>query len=97
MSRIGKKPVIIPEGVEVKVESNKVTAKGPLGVLDVTIRPEIIVKLEGKEITLTRANDERHTRALHGFPRTAVSDRASIRWRESFRTPGEGAASGVPR
>jgi large subunit ribosomal protein L6 len=74
MSRIGKKPVIIPEGVEVKVESNKVTAKGSLGTLDITIRPEIIVKLEGKEITLTRANDERHTRALHGLSRTLVSN-----------------------
>jgi len=74
MSRIGKLPVVIPDGVEVTVEGQKVTAKGPLGTESVEIRPEISVKKEDKEIILTRNNEERKTRALHGLSRTLVNN-----------------------
>ncbi len=74
MSRIGKLPVEIPSGVEVKVEGQTVTAKGPLGTETVTIRPEI--KLEKKEnsIVLTRNSDDRRDRSLHGLSRTLVAN-----------------------
>jgi len=74
MSRIGKLPVVIPDGVDVTVEGQKVTAKGPLGTETVEIRPEISIKKEDKEIILTRTNEERKTRALHGLSRTLVNN-----------------------
>lgn len=74
MSRIGKLPVQIPDGVEVKIDNNKVTAKGPLGTEEVQIRDEIEVKIEGKEIILTRKNDDRKSRSLHGLSRTLVDN-----------------------
>ncbi len=74
MSRIGKLPVQIPDGVEVKVENNLVTAKGPMGTESVQIRDEIEVKLEGKEIILTRKEDDRKSRSLHGLSRTLVQN-----------------------
>ncbi len=83
MSRIGKLPVVIPDGVEVTVEGQKVTAKGPLGTETVEIRPEISIKKEDKEIILTRNNEERKTRALHGLSRTLVNN-AVIGVKEGF-------------
>ena len=74
MSRIGKMPVIIPDGVDVKIEGQKVIAKGPLGTEEVEIRPEILLKLEDKKIILTCANEERKTRALYGLSRTLVNN-----------------------
>ena len=74
MSRIGKLPVIIPDGVDVKVENNLVTAKGAMGTESVQIRDEIEVKIEGKEIILTRKNDDRKSRSLHGLSRTLVQN-----------------------
>ena len=74
MSRIGKKPIVIPEGVTVTLEGNTVKAKGPLGEQSVDVVPEISVKIEGNEVTLTRANDDRKVRALHGLSRTLVSN-----------------------
>ena len=74
MSRIGKKPIEIPEGVTVTLEGNTVKAKGPLGEQSVDVVPEISVKIEGNEVILSRANDERKVRALHGLSRTLVSN-----------------------
>ena len=74
MSRIGKLPVQIPDGVEVKVENNLVTAKGPMGTESVQIREEIEIKVEGKEIILTRKEDDRKSRSLHGLSRTLVQN-----------------------
>ena len=74
MSRIGKQPVEIPAGVEVQVEGNKITAKGSAGTESVVIRPEIKVEREGNTIVLTRVNDDRKSRALHGLSRTLVSN-----------------------
>lgn len=74
MSRIGKLPVHIPDGVDVKVENNLVSAKGPMGSESVQIREEIEVKIDGKEIVLTRKNDDRKSRSLHGLSRTLVQN-----------------------
>ena len=74
MSRIGKKPIVIPEGVTVTLEGNTVKAKGPLGEQSVDVVPEITVKIEGNEVVLSRANDDRKVRALHGLSRTLVSN-----------------------
>lgn len=74
MSRIGKLPIEIPQGVEVKIENNTVTAKGPLGTEVVAVREEVIVKQEGNTVILTRANEDRKTRALHGLSRTLVAN-----------------------
>lgn len=74
MSRIGKKPVDIPQGVEVKIDGQVVTARGPLGEETVTVRPEIAVKLEGNQIVLSKVGDTRETDALYGLFRTLVAN-----------------------
>ena len=74
MSRIGKLPVIVPAGVTVKVEGNKVSVKGPKGELSRMIHPEMIVKLEGNTLTVARPSDETAHKALHGLSRTLVAN-----------------------
>ena len=74
MSRIGKKPIAIPQGVEVKIEGQTVTAKGSLGTETVTVRPEISVKIENNEVVLTKNSDSRETDALYGLSRTLVAN-----------------------
>ena len=74
MSRIGKMPIEIPQGVDVKVNDNLVTAKGPKGEESVQIREEIEVELKDNHIILTRVNDDRKSRSLHGLSRTLVSN-----------------------
>ena len=71
MSRIGKKPVIIPANVTVDVaEGNVVTVKGPKGTLNYTFHPDMILKVEGNVLTVSRPSDEANHRALHGLTRT---------------------------
>ena len=84
MSRIGKLPVIIPDGVEVTIDGQKVTAKGPMGTETVVVREEIAIKKEDNQIILTRVNDERKTRALHGLSRTLVNN-AVIGVKDGFK------------
>ena len=72
MSRIGKKPIAIPAGVEVKVDGSKVTVKGPKGTLESTFNLEINIALEGNEIIVTRPTDDKNHRALHGLTRTLI-------------------------
>ena len=74
MSRIGKLPIAIPEGVEVTINGQVVTAKGPLGTEVVNVRPEITVKKEENTVVVTRANDDRKSRSLHGLSRTLVAN-----------------------
>ena len=83
MSRIGKKPIEIPQGVEVKVEGQTVTAKGSLGVETVTVRPEIAVKMEDNRVVLTKVGTSRETDALYGLSRTLVAN-AIIGVKEGF-------------
>lgn len=74
MSRIGKLPIEIPQGVEVAIDGQVVTAKGPLGTETVTVRESIEVKKEDNTIVLLRRNEERETRSLHGLSRTLVAN-----------------------
>lgn len=75
MSRIGKKPVVIPAGVEVIVDDNNVvTVKGPKGVLSENIDKAITVTVEAGEVTFTRPSDVKEHRALHGLSRTLVAN-----------------------
>jgi len=74
MSRIGKLPIEITQGVEVTIDGQTVTAKGPLGTETVTIRNEIGIKKEDNKIILVRNDEERKTRALHGLSRTLVAN-----------------------
>ena len=72
MSRIGKKPIAIPAGVEVKMDGNSVTVTGPKGTLTQEFNPNMEIKVEGNEITVARPNDEKENRALHGLTRSLI-------------------------
>ena len=74
MSRIGKKPIEIPQGVEIKIEGQTVTAKGPNGTEVVEVRPEIAVKVEDNHIILSKVGESRETDALFGLFRTLVAN-----------------------
>ncbi len=74
MSRIGKKPITIPAGVDVKINGSEVTVKGPKGELKNTFNPDIAIAIEGTEIVVTRPSDEKNHRALHGLTRTLVAN-----------------------
>ena len=74
MSRIGKKPIAIPAGVEAKVNGTEVTVKGPKGTLSGNFSERITVKVEGAEILVTRPTDEKEDRSLHGLTRTLISN-----------------------
>ena len=74
MSRIGKKPIEIPAGVEVKIDGNVVTVKGPKGTLSGEFSPAITIAQEGNEIIVTRPSDEAEHRSLHGLTRTLVAN-----------------------
>ncbi|MCI7729049.1 MAG: 50S ribosomal protein L6 [Bacteroidales bacterium] len=72
MSRIGKLPVHIPAGVTVDVKNNVVTVKGPKGELKQDINPNITVTVDGNVCHVTRPNDERENRAMHGLYRALI-------------------------
>ena len=73
MSRIGNKTITIPAGVEIKVsDSNEVTVKGPKGTLTRQFSPLIDIKVEGSEVNCARANEEKHTKQLHGTTRALI-------------------------
>ncbi len=74
MSRIGKKPIEIPQGVEVKIDGQTVTAKGPQGTETVEVRPEIAVKIEDNKVVLSKVGESRETDALYGLSRTLVAN-----------------------
>ena len=72
MSRIGKLPVKIPAGVDVKVEDNVVTVKGPKGTLSQSVNQNIGISLENGELKVSRPNDEKENRAMHGLYRALI-------------------------
>ena len=74
MSRIGRKPIAIPAGVEVKNDNGLITVKGPKGTLSQKINPIISVEINGNEINVTRPNDEKEARSLHGLSRTLINN-----------------------
>jgi large subunit ribosomal protein L6 len=75
MSRIGKKPITLPSGVEVNIDGQDVSVKGPKGTLSLTVAdPITVVKAENGELTVARPDDERRNRSLHGLTRTLVAN-----------------------
>ena len=74
MSRIGKLPVAIPDGVKVTIDGHKITAVGPLGTETLELREEMNIAQEENSIVITRSSDDRKVRALHGLSRTLVSN-----------------------
>lgn len=73
MSRIGKMPITVPAGVTVTItEDNHVTVKGPKGSLERSLPAQLSIKQEGEEILVSRPNDQKRMRALHGLTRTLI-------------------------
>ena len=74
MSRIGRSPIPVPSNVTVTLSGDTVTVKGPQGVLERTLPTGITITQEGEELLVTRPDDERHHRALHGLSRSLVNN-----------------------
>ena len=74
MSRIGNKPINVPDGVEVKVDGHHITVKGPKGTLERDVHKNMTVALNDKVITVTRCDDEPENRSLHGLTRTLINN-----------------------
>ena len=75
MSRIGREPITIPAGVEVKVDdNNRITVKGPKGTLEYTMVPQMKVEIDAGVMHVTRPNDTKENRSLHGLTRTLVNN-----------------------
>lgn len=74
MSRIGRMPIVIPAGVDVTVDGNLVTVKGKKETLSANIHPNIKVEKDGDTITVTRPNDNKENRSLHGLSRTIIAN-----------------------
>ena len=74
MSRIGRKPIPVPAGVEVAVNGSVVTVKGPKGTLTQTFSPDMAISVENGEVLVTRPSDHKEHRSLHGLTRTLISN-----------------------
>ena len=74
MSRIGKKPITLPQGVEVQIENNYVTVKGPKGQLEGQFNKELTIKLENNELVIERPSDQKFHRAIHGTTRALINN-----------------------
>jgi large subunit ribosomal protein L6 len=72
MSRVGKKPITVPRGVEVAIEGQRVSVKGPRGQLARTFSDRVAIERDGDVLTLTRSDDARESRALHGLSRALL-------------------------
>lgn len=74
MSRIGRKPINIPAGVDVKINGTEVTVKGPKGTLTQNFHKNMMIKIEGEEILVIRPDDDKKNRSLHGLTRSLISN-----------------------
>lgn len=74
MSRIGKQPIDVPEGVTVKIKGNEIEINGPKGTLSLKFRPEIEVKTKDNQLIVSRKNEEILSRSLHGLTRTLIAN-----------------------
>ena len=74
MSRIGRLPIVVPAGVDVKIDGNTVTVKGPKGTLTGTYNSKMAIELNDGHITVTRPDDTKENRALHGLTRTLIAN-----------------------
>ena len=79
MSRIGNKAITIPAGVEVNIAAgNEVTVKGPKGTLTRQFNPELGIKIEENVLSVTRPNEQKHTKQLHGTTRALLANRLKV-------------------
>ena len=74
MSRIGRMPIVVPAGVEVKIDGQNIEVKGPKGTLTRTVHSDMALSMEGNEIHVTRPSDNKEHRALHGLTRSLVAN-----------------------
>lgn len=74
MSRIGKMPIEIPQGVEVTLQDNTITVKGPKGTLVRELHPDMIIEIKDGSVTVTRPSDNKEHRSLHGLTRTLIAN-----------------------
>ena len=74
MSRIGKSPIAVPAGVDVKIDGTTVTVKGPKGTLTKEFKPSMIIKMDGAAVVVERPDDAKENRALHGLTRTLIAN-----------------------
>ncbi|MGN0443051.1 MAG: 50S ribosomal protein L6 [Acutalibacteraceae bacterium] len=74
MSRIGRMPIVVPAGVEVKINGNDIEVKGPKGTLTRTVHSDMALSMEGNEIHVTRPSDDKEHRSLHGLTRSLVAN-----------------------
>lgn len=74
MSRIGNKPITVPDNVEVKLDGTHLTVKGPKGTLERDIHPNMKVSIDNNVIKVERPNDEKENRSLHGLTRTLINN-----------------------
>jgi large subunit ribosomal protein L6 len=74
MSRVGKKPIEIPSGVEAKIETGKITVKGPLGEISQAVNPKLTLKKENYAIVVARPSDQKIYREMHGLTRNLIAN-----------------------
>ena len=74
MSRIGRMPITVPAGVDVKFDDHHITVKGPKGTLERDLHPNMTIEMDGGVIHVKRPNDEKENRSLHGLTRTLVAN-----------------------
>ncbi len=74
MSRIGNKPITVPDGVEIKIDGQKITVKGPKGTLEKEFHKNMKINLEGNVLTVVRPDDQPENRSLHGLTRTLLNN-----------------------
>ena len=74
MSRIGNKPITVPAAVEVKIDGNHISVKGPKGTLERDVEPEISMKLEENVLIVSRSSEDRRSKSLHGLTRTLLNN-----------------------
>lgn len=74
MSRIGRKPIDVPSGVEVKLDGHHITVKGPKGTLERDLHPDMIVEIDGNVINVSRPSEDKKHKSLHGLTRTLISN-----------------------
>ena len=74
MSRIGNKPIEVPNGVEVKVDGHKITVKGPKGTLEKELHKDMVITVENNQVIVKRPDDEPSSKSLHGLTRTLINN-----------------------
>ncbi len=74
MSRIGRKPIELPSGVEARIEPGRITVKGPLGEISQTVHPKLTVKKVDNKLVVERPSDQKHYRELHGLVRNLIAN-----------------------